>query len=85
MTEATHRSTEYEINVVPGPRFYDQDGETMFQYIVDRTASIGPRIATKRDAIENPGAWDAYAVPKGIAHPTPPQPQARKPGRPRKT
>lgn len=44
-----------------GPRFYDQDGETMFLLVLDSSTRVGPRPAEKEDAEANPAAWADYA------------------------
>lgn len=45
-----------------GPRFFEQDGETMFEFRIDAGNVIGPRKATEADVKKHPKVWDAYVA-----------------------
>ena len=43
-----------------GARFFEEDGEVMFQFQSDASSSIGPRKAKEADKKDHKGAWDAF-------------------------
>jgi hypothetical protein len=50
------------ITVPRGPKFFrGDDGEVMFQFVLDPTNSIGPRPATARDRSEHAEAYRLFA------------------------
>lgn len=51
-----------EINAAPGPRFFVENGETMFAFRVDAGTEIGPRKATKADAEKHPDAFKGFML-----------------------
>lgn len=40
-----------------GPRFFEQDGELMFEHVIDGSNRIGPRPATDDDRRVHPQAY----------------------------
>lgn len=61
MPEPIKREIKYEF----GPRFFVQDGETMFAFRIDGTNEIGPRTATQADAEKHPDAFAAFMSQQG--------------------
>ena len=59
--EPTHRERERTLLAVPGARFFDRDGQTMFAFVIDSNNIIGPRLAKKADAAQYPGEYAAFA------------------------
>ncbi len=43
-----------------GPRFFEQDGVTMFEFVIDAGNVLGPRPAKKADREDHAGAWQAF-------------------------
>lgn len=49
-----------------GPRFFEQDGETMFEFRIDAGNVIGPRKATPADQKKHAKVWDAFVASKTV-------------------
>ena len=54
-----------EIIFTFGPRFFVENGETMFAFRIDGTNEIGPRTATQADAEKHPDAFAAFMSQQG--------------------
>ena len=54
----------------PGPRFFrGEDGHPMFEFVIDSSNVIGPRVATRGDQDKHVGAWRMFADAEGAAGP----------------
>ena len=54
----------------PGARFFrGDDGRPMFEFVIDSSNVIGPRIATQADQDKHVGAWRLFADAEGAAGP----------------
>lgn len=51
-----------EVAYVPGARFFEQDGVTMFEFRLDGGSVIGPRKATAQDKTDHEIEWRAFNV-----------------------
>lgn len=51
-----------ERNAMPvkGARFWREDGEVVFEFVIDAGNVIGPRPASKSDSEKHPEAWLAF-------------------------
>jgi hypothetical protein len=58
-----------ERNIAPavGPKFFRENGEVLFQFVIDSTNVIGPRPATRRDQEQHAGAWAAFTRAEGLS------------------
>ncbi len=59
-----------ERNALPkvGATFYrDDEGQLMFQFVVDPSNIIGPRPATRADQEKHAGAWAAFVAAEGVS------------------
>jgi len=54
--------TALERNVIPsrGARFFRENGEILFEFVIDPTNIIGPRKAKERDSIDHAEAWGLF-------------------------
>lgn len=54
--------TTLERNARPsiGPGFFEEDGEVLFQFVLDGGNIIGPRKANKADKEQHKGAWETF-------------------------
>ncbi len=77
----------------PGPSFSAlEDGTVMFSYQVDASNMIGPRPAMGHDKMKHPEAWRAFMEANSdtelakveLATMPAPEPEKRRPGRPKK-
>lgn len=62
MSEDQKTVVSRDLGASVGPAFFEQDGVTMFRFVLDSANIIGPRKATKADKAEHAGAWDAFNV-----------------------
>lgn len=60
-------------NAMPakGPRFFREDGEVMFEFVIDAGNIIGPRLANKADSGNHPLAWSEFAAADAPISPDP--------------
>lgn len=57
-----------------GPRFFREDGEVLFEFVIDATNVVGPRPAHDGDRVSHPEAWAQFQlqdVPAPSAEPAP--------------
>lgn len=47
-----------------GAQFWDEDGRTMFRYVIDPGSVVGPQPAKAQDQHDHPEAWGAYQASK---------------------
>jgi hypothetical protein len=79
-----------------GPRFFERDGELMFENVIDGSTRFGPRPATDEDRARYPGAYAqmgddpqinpplvTYVEPEGGRDPEPSRPHAERRARAR--
>ena len=59
-------SRERTILAVAGAAFFEQDGETWFQFTIDGGSMIGPRLATKADKAQYAGEYAAYVRDQSV-------------------
>lgn len=57
-----------ERNIMParGPKFFREDGQVRFHFVIDVVNVLGPRPATRKDQDEHPGAWAAFCREEGV-------------------
>lgn len=49
-----------QVLVAPGPRFFLDGADLMFEHVIDGSNRIGPRLARPRDKDDHPEAWGLY-------------------------
>lgn len=47
----------------PGPRFFERDGEIMFEHVIDSRTRQGPRLASDLDIANHPEAFARMGEP----------------------
>jgi hypothetical protein len=72
-------ATHIERDAIParGPRFFREDEEVMFEFVIDGTNRIGPRLAMKDDSLKHPEAWAEFAAGEAAPEPEAPEQPAR--------
>ena len=51
-----------------GPRFFPEEGRTMFEFVIDHSNRLGPREATEADIAKYPEAFQAaLLMPEPVA------------------
>lgn len=60
MDNDIRRDRERTLLAVPGATFFDRNGETMFQFVIDGGSIIGPRLAKEADKAQYPGEYAAF-------------------------
>lgn len=59
-----------ERNMLPkiGATFFrDDEGDVLFQFVVDSSNIIGPRPATRADQDKHPAAWGSFVAAEGVS------------------
>lgn len=47
--------------------FRDDEGDLLFQFVVDSSNIIGPRPATRADQDKHPAAWNSFVAAEGVS------------------